>query len=152
MNAISKKIFALLLVLGAIFSSPALATSVPTIDNDKEIIMRASYYLSSYAASCTKSGNTVSVNYNVTATGIMDYVGAIAVYIYESSNGSNFSCVRTLYSANEPYMIKQNSGFHATSVTYNGISGRYYYAVVSFYAEKAGGSDTRSYTTSTIRL
>lgn len=160
MKAISKKIFALLMVLAAIFSSPTLAASVPIIDNDsiplidndKEIIMRASYYLSSYAADCSVSGNTVSVDYNVTATRVMNYVGAIGVYLYESSNGSNFTCVRTFYPSGNPNMLRQNFQFHATSVTYNGISGRYYYAVVSFYAENSNGSDTKSYTTSTIRL
>lgn len=152
MKPVFMKFLALVLAVSALFCSPSLAASAPVTEAAGGIAPRASYYLSSYAASCTSSGSTLSVNFNVTATGRMSYVGALGIYVYESSNGSSFDCIRTFYPSGNSQMLKTNSQFHAASVTYDGTNGYYYYAVVSFYAENANGSDTKSYTTSTIRL
>ena len=138
--------FALLLALSAVFSSPALAAS-----KGSDIVPHASYYLSSYDASCTSSGKTISIHYDVTATGTMSNVGAISAFLYESSNGTNFTCVRSYYAAIEGNMLKQNAAFYGKTLTYSGTVGRYYYAIVNIYADNSSGSDVRAFTTRTIQ-
>lgn len=150
-SAFPRKCMAVLLVLSSFFAIP-MAVGAEDITEDTPTPY-ASYYLSRYGASVTGSGNSVSVNLDVTGTGIMDWVGASSVYLYESTGGS-FNLVRIFTNATDGgRLLSQNNYYHVVALPYNnGIRGAYYYAVVNFYAEKNSGSDTRAYTTTTIRL
>ena len=109
--------------------------------------MEASHYLSYYNAYISKSGNTIKVNFEVQATGPMDYVGVTEIYLYEkTSNNGSWTLVETFLSSNPAYasaMIESNASFKDDYVSYSGNSSYQYKAYVTVYAEKDGGSDSR---------
>jgi hypothetical protein len=125
-------------VLAMLLSTAAFAT------------IEASQYLSFYAAYITRSGNTVKVNFEVQGTGPMDYVGVTEIYLYEKASSSgSWTLVKTYLSTDPAYasdMIESNASFKDDYVTYSGNSSYQYKAYVTVYAEKNGGSDSRSIT------
>ena len=109
---------------------------------------RASYYLSYYEASISKTGNTIKVNFEVQGTNIMDVVGATEIYLYErASDGYSWILVETYLSTDNTYtsqMISTNASIKHSHVSYSGSSSKQYMAYVVCYAEKDGGSDSRN--------
>lgn len=113
---------------------------------------RSSAYLSMYSAGCNpRSGGEIAIWVDVTGTKPkMDRIGADKIYLYESTDGTNFTRVKIFKSADYPNMMVSNANdYYKTAVTYQGTVGNYYYAVVYVYAEYNGGSDTKTYETST---
>ena len=108
---------------------------------------KASYYLSYYEASISKTGNTIKVNFEVQGTSIMDVVGVTEIYLYERASGTySWVLVNTFLSTDSTYtsqMINTNSGIKHSYVSYSGSSSKQYMAYVVCYAEKDGGSDSR---------
>lgn len=129
------RLSAIIVMLVIMLSTVALAT------------MEASHYLSYYNAYISKSGNTIKVNFEVQATGPMDYVGVTEIYLYEkTSNNGSWTLVETFLSSNPAYasaMIESNASFKDDYVSYSGNSSYQYKAYVTVYAEKDGGSDSR---------
>ena len=86
----------------------------------------------------------IEVDFSVTGTAKpMPDIGATHVDIYNATG----KCVKTyVYTApGYEYMIGHNKFSHTASVTYQGVSGQRYYAIVSFYAGEmgvAGGGDS----------
>ncbi len=112
--------------------------------------MEASQYLTYYNAYISRSGNTVKVNFEVVGTGVMDYIGATEIYLYEkTSTYGSWTLVQTYLSTDPAYystMIDTNAGGYDNYVTYSGNSSYQYKASVTIYAEKNGGSDSRTVT------
>lgn len=110
--------------------------------------IEASDYLSSYGAYITKSGNVISIHFEVEGTRRMDYLGVTHIYLYErASSNDSWSHVKTYLSSDPLYesdMMGTNTTFKMDSVTYSGTSTYQYKAYVTVYAEKDGGSDSRS--------
>ena len=85
----------------------------------------------------------IEVDFSVTAMGKMTDVGATRVTIYNESGKSV-----AIYRYTDPgygYMMGHNRFTQTASVTYQGVSGQRYYAIVSFYAGNlngAGGGDS----------
>ena len=75
----------------------------------------------------------------------MDVIGATKIYLYEQ-NGTTWSLVKTFDSDDSQYtsdMIGTNTSIKSSHVTYTESSAtKNYFALVYFYAEKDGGSDT----------
>ena len=137
----SFRLFAILLVLSMLCAIP-----VPVAALDLPIdtaTPRASYYIASTYASISENNGTVTVSFDIAATGKMTSLGATMVRI-KDSNGTT---VKTFYSTNTNGMMGSNCSIFYCSVTYYGTSGKQYYAVVSFKAENSSGSDTTSFTT-----
>lgn len=111
--------------------------------------LRASKYISSYNAVISPAGGgDITVECSVVGTGQMKTLGIQSVKIY-NVNGRNVAT----YSYTMPgyeYLMGSDTGFKAASVTHSGISGRSYYAVITFYASDGSGSDSKSYSTITI--
>ena len=115
---------------------------------------RSSAYLDSYRAGCNpRSNGELAIWVDVSGTKPkMDRIGADKIYLYESTDGTNFTRVKIFKSADYPNMMVSNAGeYYKTAVTYPSTQGNYYYAVVYVYAEYNGGSDTKIYETSTKR-
>lgn len=132
----SKKVIAivsLIIVFSLMLSPVAVATTT------------SSAYIASSGAYVTKSGSDISVYFLITGKNIMDKIGATHIYLYEK-NGNTWSLVYTFESTDSAYsaaMLKSNSYLNSNHVTYtSGDSSKNYYAIVHFYAEKGGGSDT----------
>jgi len=117
-------------------------------------IPRASLYISNYLATTDPTGSGgVRVSFSITGTGPMDTIGATDIDLYEKPSGSSkWTLIKHFdYTQNgNSNMMGYNKNSHASYVSYAGVSGNQYYAIVYFWAGKDGGGDSRPYTTSTI--
>ena len=77
----------------------------------------------------------------------MKTIGIKSVKIYTSS-GTNVATYSYTTDGYE-YLMGSDTG---RKTAYTGVSGRSYYAVVTFYASDGSGSDSRTHTTKTITL
>ncbi|NCB51560.1 MAG: hypothetical protein EOM54_06735 [Clostridia bacterium] len=142
MKRIVKTILSLVIIVS--LALPVFASSMQ---------VNASDYISSYVASVqADGGGDVTINFQIVGTGCMDQIGATTIYLYEKNNGSTSLVATYSYTASQyaDNMMGYNAYWKYGSVSYNGVSGREYYARVYFISSMDGGSDTRSYLTSTI--
>ena len=108
---------------------------------------RASAQLSSYSANLFDVGNgDIDIEFTVTGMGTMDELGVKTIKVYKS----NGTLVKTFSYTSYDEMMGYDTGRHSGVVTYSGTEGQKYYAVVTFYGKNSAGSDSRTYTTSTV--
>lgn len=122
-------------------------TNVPVLAGQA----RASQCLSSYSASATAEGVTITIDYLAFATSLADEVGAYKIVIQQKS-GSSWSNVQTYESSNMKELLGYDSVFKDGEVTYNGKTGNQYRAIVTIYAKIGSVSDSRIVTTNTVSL
>lgn len=126
-----------------------LVSSFCQVASANEASPRASLYLNSYGAALyqgTRSGR-IRVDFTVVATQISDLVGVSQIAIIEVDSND---CVATIKGSVANGLLHENSRGTMGSYTYYGKPGVTYYAVLTMYAEKDGGSDFRMYTTNNI--
>ncbi len=113
-----------------------------------ELSPRASLYLNSYGASLYEgsSRGSVRVEFTVMATEHSDYVGVSQLAIYKS----NGTLAATISGTVRNGLLREDALVHMSSYTYYGEPGTSYYAVLTMYAERDGGSDSKSYTTNSV--
>lgn len=107
---------------------------------------RASDYIDSRFASAVKdSDGKVTVHFEITGTGKMTEIGATKIEIKNTHN----TTVKTFRYTDQgcAHMMGSDRTIYISSVTYQGLKGSAYYAVVYFKAGDNTGSDTRTYTT-----
>lgn len=112
---------------------------------------RASYYLTSYNAYPYSAGlGKIQIWFNVTGVDYMDDIGSLRISIYESTDNSNWTWVKSFTNDDTPSLLAQNEIFYQSHVDYQGVIGRYYRAYICIWAGKDGDGDTRYFwTTST---
>lgn len=134
------------LLLFALCLAPAVSAAEPSV-------ARASDYLNSYVAYMhANGGGNVSVCFEVYATGDMDRVGVLTIQLQESKDGgATFTTIKRFSYLNYSNMTEQNELFCRSSVSYQGVAGRYYQAYVTVYAAKGSGSDSRTILASKIK-
>lgn len=136
------KLVALILIV-AIIPTGASAATATTVEP------RASDYLTSYSAYTYPAGaGKVQVYFEVTGDTYMDDIGSLSIRIYESTDNSTWTCVKTFKHTDNSNILGHNAYYHASHVTYQGVAGRYYKATVCIWAGKDGGGDSRYYYTS----
>ena len=81
----------------------------------------------------------------------MTQIGASTIFLYESQNGVDFTRIKTYNYEDYPEMMGSGKHFYEDVVTYNGVAGRYYYAIAFCYAGDSTGYDEQSYTTSVVK-
>ena len=144
MKVSCKRFFSVLLTMCILFSVLCTAVSAVTV--------RSSNYLDYYVCSVTaESGGKIVVSANVNAIINATEIGATDVYIYESSNNEDFTCVEEYHAEDYPEMLDSGRHFNSDVATYDGTPGKYYYAAVYVYAGNSTGGDTRSYDTASVR-
>lgn len=105
---------------------------------------RASYYIDSYQAYVYTAGSgKVQVWFDVTGVTYMDELGALSIRLYESTDKTTWTRVKTFLHEDYSSMLSQDDISHMSSVTFQGVAGRYYKAYVCIWAGKDGGGDTR---------
>ena len=134
MNKRVLKVFATAILLTLLLSTVSYASQT------------SSEYIAITNAYITRSGDNVNVYFYIIGCDIdMDKIGATKIYVYEQ-NGTTWNLVKTFDSDDSQYasdMISANTGFKNSHVTYTeGSATKNYFALVYFYAEKDGGSDT----------
>lgn len=104
----------------------------------------ASEYIAVTNTWISRDGNTVKVNFYIVGTNTMDQIGVKKILLYEK-NGNTWSLVET-YNYTDPLyaatMMGSSTAGKSGHVPYSGSASKDYYAKVTFYAEKDGGSDT----------
>lgn len=105
---------------------------------------RASLYLQSYGAhlSVDETGR-LNIDFNVTATRPSDYVGVSKIVIYKLSGSREATITGTTANG----LLRANASIHAGNYYYQGEPGETYFALLTMYAERDGGSDSKSYIT-----
>lgn len=111
--------------------------------------VQSSAYLDGYYASLTADPHgAMVVSVQVTGVGYMPEIGVKTIYVYESSNGTDFHWVATYDSSGYPKMMGSGTFFYEDVITHYGTPGLYYYAKAFIYAGNSTGGDERVYNTS----
>ena len=112
---------------------------------------RASSFFSAYKAYCYhSSSNQIGIYFSVLGVGGMDEIGANVVKVQRSSDGTNWSTVKTFYKSTYSQMTGSNTGAHATTLYCTKTAGFYYRAYVEFYAKNSSGTGSLGYYTTRI--
>lgn len=125
----------LLLVMATLLSTSAFAAT------SSEPSGTYSLYFHSYCTYCCQiSDNQLEVWFDVIAKENMEKLGAEKIKIQKSSDGENWLTVMTFLSSYYDHLLAENTDFHSDYVTYRGVSGCYYRACVTIYAENNSGT------------
>lgn len=133
------KITSLLLVVFLIVPCNVSAASV------EPAVPYASNYLSLYSAyvHVTASGQ-VQVWFEVMGTDDMDEIGSLRIVLYESSDGTTWTKVKTFLHDSTAGMLYENDYYVSSHVSWSGGStSKQYKAYVCVWAGKNGTGDTR---------
>lgn len=132
----------LFLIVATLLAVPAFAAE-----------SRASHYIMSTCVYLDQTSSTqFDVWHEIIARGIMDELGAYEIKIQESTDGTNWTTVRTFTPAEEPSMVAVNTLGYTARVTYTGTIGRYYRARLIMFAENSSGRGEVTTYTETLKL
>lgn len=132
----------LTLVFSMLLAFPALA-----VDN-----RASSYFISSSVYLYKTSSTTFEAWFEVDALGTMEELGASLIKIQRSSDGVNWTTMKTVTKEDDSDLICGNTGSHASCVAYTGTTGYYYRAYIELYAKNSSGTGTWNRYTSSMRL
>ena len=105
---------------------------------------RASAYLMAYTAYISAMGNgNLEIWFDVTGTDYWADIGVLTIYLYESTDNSNFYWVKTFLFTEYDNMLWHDNYFCIDHVDYEGVPGRYYKAYVQIWAGPEDGGDSR---------
>lgn len=110
---------------------------------------RASLTLGSYTASAASGSNKgeVKISYDVRASAFADRVGVSKIKVYAVDGSS----VTIIPGNTTNGLVREGAFRHRSSYTYTGISGKYYYAEVTVFADIDPDTDSRTITTATVK-
>ena len=104
----------------------------------------ASAYLTDYTAYICAMGNgDLEIWWEVTGTRTWADIGVLTVYLYESTDNSNFYWVTSFRFTDFPNMLWHDNYVCVDHVDYDGVPGRYYKAYVHIWAGPEDGGDGR---------
>lgn len=138
----TNRVLIVMLLIASFISTPIAMAAAPHSP-------QSNAYISSFASKVSATGNgQIKIEFETGGTGTMGTIGASVIKVY-NQNG----WVYTFNMSNLAYtskMVGNNTTSFYGSVTYDGVSGNTYYAVVTHYAAKEGGSGTEVYTTNSV--
>ena len=113
------------------------------------VIPMASAYLAGYTAYiCAMGDGELQIWFTVTGTRDQEYLGALSVYLYESTDGENWTWIETYLHSDYGHMLARNTYFHGAHVDYHdAVPGRYYKAYVGIWGGPADTGDSRYFWT-----
>lgn len=114
-----------------------------------EISPRASLYLDGYGAYLYEGSSRggIRVEFTVSATRESDLVGVSKISIYKGDG----TFVTSVKGSVANGLLAEGFKTYAGDYTYYGEPNEVYYMVLTMYAERDGGSDSRQYTTNSCR-
>lgn len=139
------RLICLILMLAMVLTIPA---------NAVENTARGSDYFGMRSCYLWKTSSTqFQVWFDVTAMSGMDELGASTIIVQRSADGEDWENMQTYRKANYSNMICEDTGRHASYVTYSGAQPGYYYrAYVCFYAKNSAGTAEYISHTSSITM
>ena len=135
----------LLLAMAMVLATPAFAAETVEPKGSR-------YFGNSSVFLCNVSGKTFEAWFAVTGTGTMDVIGVNFIKIQRSSDGSNWTTVRTYTKESYPSLIDNNTTTHSAGVSYTATGGYYYRAYIQLYAKKGVNYGTMDEYTSRIYI
>ena len=138
------KLFSICLIIIAVINTTAFAAA----PNDSAAPQANSYIFKTTVGIVPLGSGKIEVDFSVTAMGRMPDVGATRVTIYREGGPIVATYIYT--DRGYDYIMGHNTYTHTASVTYQGVSGQRYYAIVTFYAGDLNGSGGGHATISTI--
>lgn len=127
-----------------------ICTTIVSSAYASSITVKSSLYLSNYNATAFSSDNgSITVGLNVYATREMSNIGATRIVIQEKS-GTSWVSVQTYYSSSTPGMLSNNTSGYSSNLTYYGVQGNTYRAIVTVYAGNSSGSSSAVVTTNAV--
>ncbi len=126
-----------------------LIASICQVASAAEISPRASLYLSNYGAYLYEgtAKGTVRVEFTVSGTRRSERVGVSKLSIYEGDGTFVTSVTGSVANG----LLGEDLKTYMGHFTYYGEEDTVYYMVLTMYAERDGGSDSRQYTTNNCR-
>lgn len=110
---------------------------------------RSNAYVSSFDNKISALGDgKIKIEFDTWGTGTMDKIGASVIKLYDQ-NGLVYT-FKMSDSAYTSQMIGTKLTHYYGSVTYQGVEGNTYNALVTHYAAKGTGSGTENYTTNSV--
>jgi len=111
---------------------------------------KASDYLTQYGAAlfASKTKGYYDIFFDVTATDTSDSLGVSQIKIYKADG----TYITTIKGTTANGLVREGSFSHSGVYTRAGVSGNSYYAEVTIFAERGGGSDSRTITTNTVKV
>ncbi len=104
----------------------------------------ASVYLMDYRAYiCAMGDGKLEIWWEVCGTDYWADIGVLRVYLYESTDNSDFYWVDTFKSTDYPNMLWHDTYISMDHVDYEGVPGRYYKAYVCIWAGPEDTGDAR---------
>ena len=104
----------------------------------------ASAYLMDYTAYICAMGNgDLEIWWEVTGTNYWADIGVLRVYLYESTNNSDFYWVETFTFTEYPNMLWHDDYICVDHVDYEGVPGYYYKAYICIWAGPEDTGDSR---------
>lgn len=97
-------------------------------------------------------GTTFVVSYAINATSVFADVGATKVQIFRSSDGANWTLMKTYNYTLVEEMMGHNKMNHTYTIKYDGVANYYYRAKVFFWVGDGTNGDERTYYTTTVGL
>lgn len=129
-----------------------MVLTVPVAAMENENARASSFFGSSDVYLYQTSSTKFQAWFEVVALDGMDKLGASEIKIQESSDGENWSTVKTCTMANYSNLVCENTGAHASYVSYTGTVGKYYRAKITLYAKNSTGTGYWTRYTSSIQL
>ena len=117
-----------------------MVLAVPVAATENENARASSFFGSSDVYLYQVTSTKFEAWFEVTALGGMDKLGASEIKIQESSDGENWTTVKTCTMSNYSNLICNNTASHASYVSYTGTVGKYYRAKITLYAENSTGT------------
>lgn len=114
----------------------------------------SSLFFDSYGVGIVKISSTVlEVGYDIVATRTMDKLGVSQIKIQRSSDGNTWTTAHTFSKDTYPWFICDNTSSHDGAVRCTTLTGYYYRAKITYWAEKEGlGTGQYTVTSKTIYL
>lgn len=104
----------------------------------------ASDYLMAYTAYiCAMGDGNLEIWFEVTGTRTWADIGVLTVFLYESTDNSNFYWVKSFRFTDYPNMLWHDNYICMDHVDYEGVPGRYYKAYIEIWAGPEDGGDVR---------
>lgn len=139
------RIVSMLLTVVMVLAAPAAAM-------ENENSRASNYFMSSDVYLYQTTSTQFQAWFEVTALEGMDKLGASEIKIQRSSDGENWTTMKTCSMANYSNLIREDTSIHASYITYTGQTGYYYRAKITLYAKKGTGSAEWVRYTSSILL
>lgn len=125
--------------LACILLSVILVLSAPAAAVENPEVRASNFFGASDVFISMQTSTQFRVWFEVSALYTMEKVGASEIKVQKSSDGENWTTMKTYSMDDYTNMTCENTGSHTSYVTYTGQTGYYYRAKITLYAENGSG-------------